>query len=78
VETLSISKFKATCLEVLARVKRTGQPVRITRRGEPIAEVVPPQPCSDVPDWLGSFRDRGRILGDVVEPTGASWDALDS
>jgi len=76
-ETLSISKFKATCLEVLARVKRTGQPVRITRRGEPIAEVVPPQPSADLPDWLGSFRSRGKILGDVVSPTNESWDALD-
>ncbi len=30
-ETMAISKFKATCLAVLERVRRTGRPVVVTR-----------------------------------------------
>ncbi len=41
-ETVSISDFKARCLAILDRVKKTGQPVIVTRRNEPIAQVVPP------------------------------------
>ena len=41
-EEMAISKFKATCLAVLERVRKTGEPVLITRFGHPIAEVVAP------------------------------------
>lgn len=77
-ETLSISKFKATCLARLAKVKRTGQPLLITRKGEPIAEVTPPSPPKVSSGWLGSLRSTGRIVGDIVSPAGAldDWDAL--
>src|SRR5436309_12337738 len=41
-ETMAISKFKATCLATLERVRRTGRPLRVTRFGKPVADVVPP------------------------------------
>jgi len=41
---IAISKFKATCLAVLEQVRKTKRPVRITRFGKPIAEVMPPSP----------------------------------
>lgn len=77
-ETIAISKFKATCLAVLERVRRTGRPVLITRFGQPIAEVVPPPPRARPERWLGSMRHRGRIVGDIVAPATAEseWDAL--
>ena len=56
VEQLAISKFKATCLAVLDRVNRTGQPVLITRFGKPVAEVVPPSPPARPERWLGCMR----------------------
>ena len=79
-ETISISKFKATCLARLDRVKRTGQPLRITRRGQAIAEVRPPSPPPLSAGWLGSMRHTGRIVGDVVAPATRTddWEALDS
>lgn len=75
---MPISQFKARCLAVLARVKRTGEPVLVTRFGEPIAEVVPPSPPPRPERWLGSFRDSGRIVGDVLGPVvpDDGWDAL--
>jgi prevent-host-death family protein len=76
-DAISISKFKATCLARLDRVKRTGRPLLITRRGVPVAEVVPPSPPKASSGWLGSLRHTGRIVGDVVAPAAADdWEAL--
>lgn len=68
-ETMAISKFKATCLAVLERVRKTGKPIRVTRFGEPIAEVVPPGPPERSRDWIGSMAGTARIVGDVVGPS---------
>ena len=77
-DEISVSKFKATCLSALDRVKRTGQPLLVTRRGEPLAEVVPPRAPKRVRGWLGSRRGTGRILADLTRPVvpAADWDAL--
>lgn len=77
-ETMAISKFKATCLAVLEKVRRTGEPVLVTRFGEPVAEVVPPPLPPRPRKWLGSLRDRGRILGDIRSPAvpEEEWEVL--
>jgi prevent-host-death family protein len=73
---IAISKFKATCLAVLEDVRRTGVPVRITRFGRPVADVVPSRPQSGS-SWLGCMRESGEIHGDIVGPIGAfkNWRA---
>jgi len=75
---ISVSHFKATCLEVLERVRRTGRSVVITKRGAPLAEVIPPSTATIGTDWLGSLRGSAIITGDIVAPTAAveDWDAL--
>jgi prevent-host-death family protein len=60
-DEISISKFRATCLAVLAKVKRTEKPILVTRKGEPIAQVIPPPLPSRPKSWLGSLRSTGRI-----------------
>ena len=79
-ETIAISKFKAKCLAVLQRVKRTGKPVLVTRFGRPIAEVVPPSGRAPASTWIGSFQSRGRIVGDIVSPASEErdWEVLRS
>ena len=67
-ETIAISKFKATCLAVIERVNRTGEPVLITRRGVPMAELKPAKSKTKSLHWLGSMRGQIRILGDIVSP----------
>ena len=76
-ETIPISEFKATCLAVLERVRRTGVSIIVTRRGTPVAEISPP-PAPPVPDWVGSLRGTARIVGDIVSPSVPEddWDAL--
>lgn len=73
---IAISKFKATCLAVLDEVQRTGAPIRVTRFGRPIAEVVPPRPTR--PDsWLGCMKDSLDVSGDIQGPVAAfeRWNA---
>jgi prevent-host-death family protein len=67
-ENIPISKFKATCLELLRKVKLTRQPLVITRNNEPIAMVVPPPDVSNDKTWLGSFQESGEIVGDIIAP----------
>jgi prevent-host-death family protein len=78
-ETITISQFKATCLAVLDKVKRTGQPVLVTRRGEPIALIDPPPLPKKKASWLGSFASRGKITGDILSPVlrESDWEVLD-
>jgi prevent-host-death family protein len=77
-QEIAISKFKATCLAVLERVRKTRQPVLVTRFGVPVAEVVPPRPPERPARWLGSLEGTGRITGDIVSPAaaGQDWEAL--
>ncbi len=70
IEEMAISKFKATCLAVLEKVRRTGQPVLVTRFGTPIGKVIPPEPPPRTENWLGEMRGTARILGDIVGPIG--------
>lgn len=76
-DTIAISKFKATCLSALERVRRTGRPLRVTRFGKPIADVVPPGPAPSTRPWLGAMRGTARITGDLVAPIAPAeeWDA---
>jgi len=68
VQEVAISEFKAKCLALLEQVRRTKRPIRVTRFGKPVAEVVPPSPSAGVADWLGSMKDTTEILGDIVSP----------
>jgi prevent-host-death family protein len=77
VDTLPISRFKATCLAALERVRKTGEPLLVTKRGVPIAQVIPPPPPEAAPSAFGSMRGTTEELGDVVEPLPeADWEAL--
>jgi len=76
--TMSISRFKATCLAELERVRKTKQPFRVTRFGKPVADIVPAGPEPRPPSWLGSMRGTLDVVGDIIAPAGApsDWEAL--
>lgn len=78
-QEVSVSQFKTTCLELLRKVQATGQPVLITRRGEPVALLTAAPPPAPGPCWIGSEIGSGRILGDILSPLGPEdWEALSS
>lgn len=76
---MAISKFKATCLATLEKVRVTGRPLRVTRFGKPVADIVPPAPDPVQGDWLGGMRGTLEIEADIVSATGdlARWDVLE-
>jgi prevent-host-death family protein len=67
-EEVAISEFKAKCLALLERVRKTKRPLRVTRFGKPIADVVPTAPIASDAEWLGMMADTVHILGDIVSP----------
>lgn len=76
-DTLSISRFKATCLERLERVRQTGRPLLITKRGVPIAQVLPPPPTEAPASGFGIMAGTLVEHGDLIEPLDEQeWEAL--
>jgi len=74
---VAISEFKAKCLALLNEVQKTKKPLLVTRRGRPVAEVVPPSPVrSD--EWIGSMAGKSKILGDIISPASdeSDWEVL--
>ncbi len=68
------SEFKAKCLALMDEVERTGRPVIITKRGRPIAELVPYR--QEKKNALGILKDQLFITGDIISPIDVEWDAL--
>ena len=77
-EQITISKFKATCLRLLDNVKKTGRPLLVTKKGEPIALVTPPPPPPKPKSWLGSMKGTIKINGDIISPVidEKEWEVL--
>ena len=75
---IAISEFKAKCLGMLEQVRKTRTPIRITRFGQPVAEIVPPAPQPRSKRWLGSMAGSVEIVGDIVGPSGSfeDWEAF--
>ena len=75
---VAISEFKAKCLALLEQVCKTKQPIRITRHGRPIAEVIPPTAAADGSAWIGSMQGQMEILGDIISPASEEddWEVL--
>ena len=75
--TVSISRFKATCLALLDRVGKTGEPILVTKRGVPIAQVVSPPLPELSESAFGSMAGTAEERGDILEPLPAEdWEAL--
>ncbi len=74
---VAISEFKAKCLGMLEEVRKTRRPIRVTRFGKAVAEVIPPAPESRRKNWLGCMEGTIEIVGDIVGPTGSleDWEA---
>jgi len=77
VKEVAISVFKAKCLGILEEVRKTRKPIRVTRFGKPVAEVVPPSPQLTRKNWLGCMEGTVKITGDIVGSISpeSEWDA---
>ena len=68
IREIAISKFKARCLSLLEEVSKTKAPLRVTRRGKAIADVIPTTSEAEERSWIGSMSDSIDIVGDIVSP----------
>ena len=67
-------QFKAKCLKLMDRVRRTHEAVVITKFGKPVAKLVSIEEKSrELP--FGFLRDSVMVRGDIVAPTGEKWHA---
>ena len=73
-KTVKASEFKAKCLALMDEVARTGQSVVITKRGEPVARLVPYRPHTG--DAFGILKDQLIITGDIMSPIDVEWEAM--
>lgn len=64
---MAAGKFKARCLAVMDDVNATGEPVLITKRGVPVAKIVPVS--SKKRDLFGFMAGQFEIVGDIESPT---------
>src|SRR5713226_4173320 len=68
IQTIAISEFKAKCLSLLKAVEKTKAPLRVTKRGKAVADVVPVSSVAGARDWLGSMSESVEFAGDIVSP----------
>lgn len=65
-KTIAAGEFKARCLNLLDEVAAQRAPLVITKRGKPVAKLVP---IDDKPvDIYGRMKGTGKIIGDIVSP----------
>lgn len=68
IRSMAASEFKAKCLEVLDRVEKEGSAYVVTKRGRPVAKVVP-IPAQKPRTLRGSVT----YHEDIAKPLGDDW-----
>lgn len=67
-KTVAAGTFKAQCLALMDEVESTREPIVITKRGKPVAKLIPIETQKD--DIFGFWVGKGRLteLGNIIEP----------
>jgi prevent-host-death family protein len=75
-KAIPAGQFKARCLRIMDEVRSTREPVLITKKGRPVAKLVPAD--SQPEDIFGCLRNEIKIVGDIEAPVTPleDWDAL--
>ncbi|HMD18561.1 MAG TPA: type II toxin-antitoxin system Phd/YefM family antitoxin [Terriglobales bacterium] len=73
---IAAGEFKARCLALMEDVRATRQPIVITKRGKPVAKLVPAEPEKD--EWIGRLNGVIKIVGDIESPIEpGTWESSD-
>jgi prevent-host-death family protein len=75
-KTMPAGSFKVHCLKVMDEVQSKRESVIITKRGKPVAKLVPVDQKTD--DIYGFMKGKITVLGDIVSPilTPGEWGDL--
>jgi prevent-host-death family protein len=71
--TVPAAEFKATCLELIDRVRETGVEYVVTKHGRPFAKLVPYDGNQTVSP-CGSMKGRVLAYERPFEPVDGDWD----
>jgi prevent-host-death family protein len=71
--TIPAGEFKSKCLKLLDEVAEKRKPLIVTKRGRPLAQVVP-MPAKR--DFVGSMRGSVLWEGDIISPIDVEWEAM--
>jgi len=63
---ISAADFKANCLRLMDEVARQRRPIIITKRGKPVAKLVPVE--EEPIDLFGYMAGTAKICGDIIGP----------
>jgi len=69
---IAAGEFKARCLQLMDEVDQNRIELIITKRGRPVAKLVPVEPENDE-TFIGSMRGTATILGDIVSSDPGEW-----
>jgi prevent-host-death family protein len=72
---IAAGEFKAKCLALLDDVQRERTEIIVTKRGKPVARLVPVEEKGRKPEIFGRMKGTVTILGDIIAPSGEIWDA---
>jgi len=61
-------EFKARCLKLMDQVRATRRPIVITKRGKPVAKLVPVEEFEPRREIFGSMKGTVTIHGDIIGP----------
>ena len=70
---ISAGQFKARCLALMDQVKADRIPLVITKRGKPVARLVPIEDAE--PLVFGALAGTAVVKGDIVQPVDEAWEA---
>jgi prevent-host-death family protein len=73
-QTVSATEFKAKCLHIMDDVRTFKDEITITKRGKPIAKLVPIK-LAKKKTGFGCMKGTGIILGDIISPIDVKWNA---
>jgi prevent-host-death family protein len=65
---MAAGKFKVHCLAVMDEVQSKRETVLITKRGKPVAKLVPADKDAGKDDIFGFMAGKGKITGDIISP----------
>ena len=68
---IGAGEFKAKCLQLMDEVNETGVELVITKRGKPVARLLPAERPHISP--FGWMKGTGQILGDIVTSDPSDW-----
>ena len=74
-QPVAAAQAKARLLELLDTVDREGETITITKRGRPVAQLVP-FPARRTGSIFGCMKGTARITGDIVGPEPDLWEAM--